>query len=223
MKILSLVLLATTPLTAVSAQTPAAKTRFKGAARPAVEVPMSARPERNLRTSTAQSAAARVNKPPLHALPDFSVVNREGLTVSSKSLVQKSHWLLIYRRDHCLACDRLMNTIVAGSAAQAGMAPAFAVVVVGKDKAALDKVRASYENLANAVWVSDPLESSTTALKLHVAPVIYGMSGDSIVWTVSGSLSDSSLVERQASSWIMNPGKTPTLPANSTPNPNTGR
>jgi hypothetical protein len=201
------------PTPQVSAKRPAKH----GPVRPAIVVPASARAKPALRASTAQGAAARVNKPLLPTLPDFKLVTRDGLTVSSKSLAQTSNWILIYRRDHCLSCDRLMNALAAGSSVEAGKGQSFAIIVVGKNKAALDTVRANFANLVNATWVSDPAEESTRALKVHAAPVLYGMSGNTISWKLTGNLPSSALVEQRASAWLAAPPASKPVAASSAP------
>jgi hypothetical protein len=161
-----------------------------GPVRPAIVVPASARAKPALRAST---------------------------TVSSKSLAQTSNWILIYRRDHCLSCDRLMNALAAGSSVEAGKGQSFAIIVVGKNKAALDTVRANFANLVNATWVSDPAEESTRALKVHAAPVLYGMSGNTISWKLTGNLPSSALVEQRASAWLAAPPASKPVAASSAP------
>ena len=137
-------------------QTAEGKSAVHGTVRRAAVVPESLRAPRALRSSTAQTAAVRVDKPLLHTLPGFTVITRDGLSVSSTSLAKKSNWILVYRHAKCLSCDRLMNTIAAGSGIAAGKAPSYVIVVVGKDKAAFSKVLADYAGLSNATWVSDP-------------------------------------------------------------------
>jgi hypothetical protein len=170
--------------------------------RPAVKVPESLRPSAAARVSTAQGAAARGQKPGLKTLPEFSVRNRNELVVSSQTLTQKGHWLLVYRRDECVACDRLMNVLAAGASVDPDQGKTYAIVVAGKEPDGLAKVRTKYSTLTNANWVSDKDEVALKALNIHGAPVVFGMDGTAIKWMVPGNLGNPTSVEHMAATWV---------------------
>ncbi len=184
-------------------QVPLTRTNTAGKlVRPAVRVPASLRPSNVARASTAQTAAARINKPGLKTLPDFPVTTRDGLVVSSQTLAQKAHWLLIYRRDNCIPCDRLMNVLAAGSSVEPNQGQSYVIVVDSKEKGGLDKVRATYSSLANASWVADKNAVAIKALKAHGAPILYGMEGANIKWMVPGNLGKPANVDHMAATWV---------------------
>ena len=172
----------------------------------AVRPPASSMPAAAARTSTAEGAAARGNKPPLKELPDFAVTARDGSAVQAQALTQSKHWLLIYRADNCLPCDRLMNVLAAGATSQQGQGLAYVIVVAGKDKNGLDRVRAQYDTLTNATWVADSSKQFMTALKPRGFPMLYAMDGSKIAWSVPGNLGNPALVEQMTSSWMANSG-----------------
>jgi hypothetical protein len=196
------ILLTLSVLTAsVFAQKPVADTR-RTVTRAQV-VPESARAARGLRSSTAQAAAARVNNPLMPALPEFSVQTRAGLAVSSRSLYQNAHWFLLYRPGNCLPCDRLMKVLGAGSGVAAGKSQAYTFLVADKDTASLDRVHSAFPELVNAVWVADATGASTAALKVHSAPVLYAMQGNTVAWSVAGNLGNPDLLEHKATAWLL--------------------
>ncbi len=181
----------------------------------------SMRPAGHARRSTAQGAAARGDKPPIPELPAFAIKTREGLSVNAQALTRKGHWLLLYRRDQCIPCDRLMNVLSAGASAEPGSGQSYAIIVAGKQHDGLDTVRAAYANFANATWVGDTDGKVQAALEAHGSPMLYGMDGSHIVWRAPGNLGDPSFVDHMAAAWVATNVAAPsaTTPA-STPSTN---
>ena len=216
MKTLSLILLATcstAPLLAQTSATPPTAAVVtpamarKSADHPAMRPPASLMPPPPDRLNTAQRVAALNNRPPLKELPAFTVTDRDGHPVAAKTFSHSSHWLLIYRRQNCLPCDRLMNVLAAGDSNTLKSGQPYVILVAGKAPEALEKVRANFSTLSEAKWLADRDEQAFAALKPRGTPIIYAMDGNTIAWDVPGNLGNPATVEKMATAWITS-GKT---------------
>ena len=72
--------------------------------------PVSARPSGLVSVSTAESGGLH-DHAPLHSLPAFQVTKLDGTASGIASFQQPKHWLLLYRRENCVPCDRVLKTI----------------------------------------------------------------------------------------------------------------
>jgi len=226
MKFLCYVLLAACSAASLVAQTsPTVPTRTPmtpevarkiAADRTVLRPPATILPPAQTRTSTVQRVAARGNQPPLKELPGFTVTDRDGHAVTTAKLSQPAHWLLVYRRQNCLPCDRLMNVLAAGGSSGVKSGQPYVILVAGKRADAVDRVRANYSTLSEATWLADRNEQAYAALKPRGTPMIYAMDGSKIAWNVPGNLGNPAKVEKMAASWIASGGisaATSTTPA----------
>jgi hypothetical protein len=211
MKFLPLLLLAVYSAAPVRSQTTAPDAtgaRVSAAMkRPSVVRPALRRPESDKKTgkqrfSTAQRMAVMNNPPPLKVLPDFNVSDRDGHMVTAKTLQRANHWLLIYRTENCIPCDRLMNVLAASESSGLKSGQPYVVLVAESKSDALEKVRANYSALRDATWMSDKNGQALVALKPRGAPIVYAMEGNKIIWSVPGNLGDPARVEKMAASWM---------------------
>jgi hypothetical protein len=182
--------------------------------------PTSMRPKQTNRLSTAQRAALNQDKPTPAQLPAFTVADRNGKRVNAAALSKSSqaatstHWLLLYRSQNCLPCDRLMNVLQASSSPDLKSGIPYVIVVSGNSQNGLEKVRANFGNLSAAHWMLDSDRQFLTALKPSSSPVLYAMDGQAIAWKLPGNLGDASRVEKLASAWIApQPAATTKAPA----------
>jgi hypothetical protein len=170
--------------------------------RPALRRPESDKKKGNANFSTAQRMAAINNQPPLKVLPNFNISDSDGHVVTTKTLQRATHWLLIYRTENCIPCDRLMNVLAASDSSDLKNGQPYVVLVAGSKSDSLEKVRAKYSSLSGATWMSDRNGQAVAALKPRGAPILYAMDGNKIAWSVPGNLGDPARVEKMAASWI---------------------
>jgi len=169
---------------------------------PALRPPVSVRPSPQARLSTAQRMAAANNQPPLKELPSFTASDRDGKAVTAKTLTRSSHWLLIYRKQDCLPCDRLMNVLAASESSGLKTGKPYVILVAGKTSDSLERVRANYSTLSEATWLGDRDAQAYAALKPRGTPILYAMDGSKIAWNVPGNLGNPAKVEKMAAAWI---------------------
>jgi hypothetical protein len=163
-------------------------------------------PSAKARLSTAERMAAVNKQPPLQELPNFAVNDQDGKPVSAKALSRSTHWILVYRRQNCLPCDRLMNVLAASGSSGLGGGKPYVILVAGKASDAVDRVRANYSTLSQATWLADKDDRAFAALKPRGAPMIYAMDGQKIVWSVPGNLGNPAKVEKMTAAWMTSGG-----------------
>ena len=167
--------------------------------------PVSARPSAINRLSSAQRSALVHDKLENKQLPSFTANDRNGRPVAAAALPKSNHWIMIYRGQKCLPCDRLMTVLAASGTAAPRNGQPYVVVVGGNQPDGLEIVRANFSTLGDATWLSDKNDKVFAALKPHGTPTLYGMNGTNIEWTLPGSLGDPAKVERLASAWLATP------------------
>jgi len=182
---------------------------------PAVRPPESVRPSAHARLNTAERVAAVSNKPPLQELPAFTANDRDGHPVTAKTLSRSSHWLLIYRRQDCMPCDRLMTALAASEDSGLKGGQPYVIVVAGKQSEALERVRANFSTLSDATWLGDRENHAFDALKPRGVPMIYAMDGSKIAWNVPGNLGNPAMVEKMLATWVAS-GKSSTSSSSAT-------
>jgi hypothetical protein len=183
---------------------------------PALRPPVSVRPSPQARLSTAQRMATANNQPPLKELPSFTASDRDGKPVTAKTLTRSSHWLLIYRKQDCLPCDRLMNVLAASESSGLKTGKPYVILVAGKTSDSLERVRANYSALSEATWLGDRDAQAYAALKPRGTPILYAMDGSKIAWNVPGNLGNPAKVEKMAAAWIASGPALTGAPSNST-------
>jgi len=134
------------------------------------------------------------------ALPSFTVTAVDGRTISTNQLVRPGRWLLIYMQPNCAACEKILRMIKNDELPQV---PARLAIVVGA--ATPEAVRAGsaqFPDLSVAGWYADPARAAIGPLRLAGAPVIFGIDGGTIEWSLYGVLSDSGDLKSVLASWV---------------------
>lgn len=170
--------------------------------KPAVRPPDSELPKAKARVSTAERMAAINNNPPASQLPSFTATDRDGKSFTAASLAKSHHWLLIYRKQSCLPCDRLMTALNASESPSLKGGQPYVIVVASHTSDGLERVRATYQNLSEANWLADKDGQAYSALKPKGTPMIYALDGSRIAWSIPGTLGSPAKIEKMAGDWI---------------------
>jgi hypothetical protein len=119
-------------------------------------------------------------------LPAFAVTDLTSATVATADLGDANSWLLIYTRVVCAPCEQLLNQWrVDDPPASTGR---IRVVVGGATPADVAAIRQRFPQLAGATWYADADGSAAKGLALTGAPAVFGLRGQTIVWTSQGAL-----------------------------------
>lgn len=165
-------------------------------------------PRKLARLNTAQRGAAFNPQPPPKQLPAFNLNDASGTFAARGGMSRTGHWLLLYRRDNCLPCDRLMNVLAVSKSPDLQTGLPLVVIVEGKAADAAEQVRPNFKSMNKASWLTDSHQQVRAQLKARGAPMLYAMNGSKIAWNVPGNLGDPTRVERMAASWVTPPNTT---------------
>jgi hypothetical protein len=165
-------------------------------------LPESMRPKKLSRMNTAQRGAAFNSKPLLQQLPGLKLNDASGNASGGSALPRQGHWLLLFRKDTCLSCDRLMNNLAQTKRPELQGGTPYVIVVEGSSATAAETVKANFSTMAGATWLTDPTSQTRVSLNMKGAPMLYAMDGAKIVWRVAGNLGSPAKIEQLAAAWV---------------------
>lgn len=149
----------------------------------------------------AEQMAGLSKVPPLDHLPAFNVL-ADGIVTPFGKFAKKGNWLLIYRPYRCPSCDDVMNALAKSTDPRFKEGTSYVIVVAGTSRGFEADVQSKYPQMKSAIWLMDPTLEGEKALKIKVAPMLFGMRGSEIAWRVPGGLGSPEHVEGVASSWL---------------------
>lgn len=155
-----------------------------------------------LALAVAAALAAPIDATERRPLPAFSVTPPGGAeAIDTQALVAPAGrtWLLIYVRERCDTCDRLLSHLDRDERPQAAR---ITVIVGGATPDALAALAVKYPNLSAARWFADVDGSAALALRIDSLPVSLGVRGQMIEWGLTGVLKDPSELESVLFAWL---------------------
>jgi hypothetical protein len=134
-------------------------------------------------------------------MPAFSVSRADGTAVASTDFAPAMHYVFMYVTPNCRPCDRLLEMLKDPDVPQL---PGRVVIVVGGSAAsAATYIHAHVPaGVGEVAWFADPAGDAFKALRLTGTPVLIGVRGPQIMWSVSGVLNDASTVQSVVRSWV---------------------
>jgi hypothetical protein len=160
------------------------------------------RPKKLARMNTAQRGAAFASKAPVQQLPGLKLNDASGKSTGGSAIPRQGHWLLLFRKDVCLPCDRLMNNLAQTKRPELQGGKPYVIVVEGGSATAAETVKANFSTMEGATWLTDPTKQTRDTLNMKGAPMLYAMDGSKIVWRVAGNLGNPAKLEQLAAGWI---------------------
>jgi hypothetical protein len=139
---------------------------------------------------------ARANGP----VPPFQLEYLDNTPVQSDTVLPTTgKWLLLYVSPNCRPCDRLLGLVTKDALPDL---PLKMVIVVGNATGDVaTRMRAGVPDLAGAKWYTDQTSSAWAALKMEGVPVVLGMRGTNVEWTLSGTLRSDAELRSVLASW----------------------
>lgn len=134
---------------------------------------------------------------PRGPLPVFELASLEGGALTSTQVVREGRWLLVYVSPHSGASGPLLRAL---EGSEKPDAPSV-VVVVGSEAADAKTMAARSEGRLEATWCADPSGAARRALGLTGVPVVLGLQGGEIQWTLSGAVADRRTLRSILASW----------------------
>jgi hypothetical protein len=151
------------------------------------------------------TAAASVDaQPTSRPLPSFTVYDAAGTPASSATFAAARRAVIVYVKPGCRQCDQLLGSL-ARIDEPALAARVVLVIAAPVADAAAFAGRSLPSGLEGAVWFADAGGEAWSALELKGLPVMLGVGGQRIEWTLSGA-ADPRLVESVVRSWLGMPG-----------------
>jgi hypothetical protein len=135
-------------------------------------------------------------------LPAFSITALDGTEATSDSLVSTGQWLLVYLQTGCSACDALMRAVVEE---RTDLASHMVIVIGGVDAATAARLAGAFPRLSGARWYADTTNVLGTTLRTPGAPVVYGLRGNMLEWSLTGVVPDAAAYKTALVSWVSTP------------------
>jgi hypothetical protein len=134
-------------------------------------------------------------------MPEFTVNAPDGAAVASAQLTPTAQYVLMYVAPNCRPCDRLLALLKDTDLPQL---PSRVVIIVRGDAASGAAYIRSHvpAEAGQVMWYADPDGQASKALRLTGTPVLIGVRGPQIIWSVSGVLNDASTVQSVVGSWV---------------------
>ena len=148
--------------------------------------------------------AALAAQRPERTLPDFAVVDVNGENIASATFAAERRIVLVYARPNCRACDQLF-TVLAKSGAPGLEARLVLIVAASVDDTKAFVSKSLPQELQGATVYADANGEGWNAFHLQGVPVMMGIEGPRIDWTLSGA-PDRRLLESAVRTWLATSG-----------------
>lgn len=133
-------------------------------------------------------------------LPAVMLTTAEGAGLESARLAQPGRWLMVIIGPDCRTCDRVLATV--RSDRDPMLAQRMTIVVGGGSAASVVALSRRFPDLAQAGWFADPDRRMTGALRVAGVPIVLGISGGTIEWSLTGIPRTAEDVRSAMRSWI---------------------
>lgn len=136
-------------------------------------------------------------------LPALDLTNLDGQPVATSQVTMEGTWLIVYVQPGCDPCEAILKA----AARHENSSVADRLVVVARSHTA-EEVQAMAERhprLARTAWYMDKDGEMFTRLRLAGAPVVIGLRGKIIEWSLAGVLADARAVGSVLGSWVARP------------------
>jgi hypothetical protein len=116
--------------------------------------------------------------------------------VTAASIVRQGRWLLVYLSPDSGGSGPVLHAL---EGTDASAHPNLAIVVA--DRSAAKAMAKRFDGRVQAVWYADPDGAARRALGLTGVPVVLGLEGGEIRWTLSGAVADRRRLRSILVSW----------------------
>jgi hypothetical protein len=142
----------------------------------------------------AQQSAGRV------VWPDAPLVKLDGARVSSLSLTRPEPWLVVIIRRPCGTCDGVLAQL--DRSLDVMTSDRTVVILSGMSEPEARLMVGRYPTLAHAGWYRDAEGRVVEALHESSAPVVMGLRGDTVSWTMQGTVLDPTRLSSVVGGWL---------------------
>jgi hypothetical protein len=133
-------------------------------------------------------------------LPDVELVRPGDGRIRTAQLAREGPWLLVYVQPECRACERILKT--ANPETHPELADRVVIVVGSARPESVEAIAREFPALPARAWLADPGKDAFKRLRLPGVPVVIGMRGRTMEWTLSGVIADGATIESVLTSWM---------------------
>lgn len=133
-------------------------------------------------------------------LPVVMLTTADGAGIESARLAQPGRWLMVIIGPDCRTCDRVLTTVRRDR--DPLLAERMKIVVGGGSAASLVSLNGRFPELAQAAWFADPNRGMAAGLRLAGVPIVLGISGGTVEWSLTGIPRTAEDVRSAMRSWI---------------------
>jgi hypothetical protein len=133
-------------------------------------------------------------------LPDVELVRPGGGKVRTAELAREGTWLLLYVQPDCRACERILKS--ANPETHPELADRVVIVVGSMRPERVEAIAHEFAALPAKAWLADPGKEAFKSLRLPGVPVVIGLRGSTMEWSLSGVIADDAAAESILTSWM---------------------
>jgi hypothetical protein len=146
------------------------------------------------------AASARLGAIPRGPLPALDLTSIDGQRVPTSQIAMQGTWLIVYVQPGCDPCEAILK-----AAAQHDNPSVVDRLVLIVRSQAVQEVQALAERhprVPRHAWYLDNNSEMFTRLGLSGAPVVIGLRGTVMEWSLAGVLADARAVGSVLGSWV---------------------
>jgi hypothetical protein len=133
-------------------------------------------------------------------LPVTALTTLEGAASTTAALPGEGQWLIVYLRPGCAPCEGLLRGV--HPERHEAVVQRTVVIVAAASAEEATRVKDNRPELAGANWFVDADQSFAQALDLREAPMVLGMSGRTIQWSLGGVFTRGTRTADVMTSWL---------------------
>lgn len=136
-------------------------------------------------------------------LPVFDLTGIDGQRVSTSLVTMEGTWLIVYVQPGCDPCDAILKA--AAQHDNPSVVDRLVLVVRSQTAEEVQAMAERHPRIGRTAWYMDKEGEMFTRLRLGGAPVVIGLRGKIIEWSLAGVLADARAVGSVLGSWIAKP------------------
>lgn len=136
-------------------------------------------------------------------LPAFALTGIDGQRVPASQVAMEGTWLIVYVQPGCAPCEAILKA--AAQHDNPSVVDRLVLVVRSQAAAEVQAMADRHPRIGRSAWYMDQDGEMFTRLRLAGAPVVIGLRGKIIEWSLAGVLADARAVGSVLGSWVAKP------------------
>ena len=136
-------------------------------------------------------------------LPVLDLMTIDGNRATTSQVAMEGTWLMLYVQPGCEPCEAILKA--AAQHENPGLVDRLILVVRTDTREDVEALAARHPRIARMAWYADKDSALSTRLGLSGVPVVIGLRGRTIEWSLAGVLADARAIGSVLGSWILRP------------------